>query len=261
MENWRDSLPEGMQANPTLAKYDTVDAAMQGLIDANSRLGRSITIPGEDADDADRTKFYDKLQTAAPNLTIHPDYGDEEHAAEFWKLAGVPADAKGYSTAEGFEGLPNDFIEGLRGTALAAGWTNKQFQATLAEYAKEFEATEQTNQQAMDDDAAVVKGKWGMAEDQKKGSVAALIEKFEDPDHKLGDLNAAAYLLLNNIVEAFTGKGPQVFNQPKGSDAMTPEEIETALTSVDRKLLKSVYGTERKSLLNRKVTLLKMRAA
>ncbi len=262
METWRDELPDDLKTDPTLAKYDTPEDAYKGLIEANGRLGRSITIPSEDAGDDDRDKFYEKLQAAAPNLTLHPDSANDEHAAEFWKMAGVPDDAKGYKPEEGFEGLPEDFVENIRGVAHAAGWTKKQFQATLGEYAKEYATQQEANEEASEADKAVIKTKWGLAEDQKKSSIQALIDKFQDPEHKLGDLNSAAYLLLDNIVAAFSGKGPQVFEQPSSGNGMTPGEIEDRLMEINERLTKEGYTMGKKqhnALLSKKMKLLEMR--
>ena len=233
------------------------------VVAAASKLGRSITIPGEDAGDESRAEFIKKLQAAAPNLTLHPDYADDEHAAEFWKMAGVPAEAKGYTVKEGFEGLPTEFVDNLRSVAAAAGWTKKQFRATLDEYAKEYEIQQETLTKTQTEDAGIVKSKWGLAEENKKKSIMALVSKFEDPDHKLGELNAAAYLMLDNIVSAFTGKGPQAFEQPVSNGEMTPGEIDDKIADIDTRLIKEGYtipAPKRKALLAKKMKLLEMRA-
>lgn len=264
MEKWQDNLPDEMKVNPTLAKYDTQEAAMQGLIEATGRLGRSITIPDEEADEETKGKFYEKVRASAPNLTIHPDFGDEENATEFWRMAGVPADKKGYVVVEGFEGLPKEYVDNIREVAATAGWTVKQFQATLKEFATEHANNTIASDEAAAADAAVVSGKWGAAEEQRKSGVAALIEQFQDPNNKLGELNAAAYLLLDNIVKAFSGKGPQAKFQPVGGDMLSPEEIEDKLSMYNNQLLKggrAMPRDEYKRIMNKKERLLKMRAA
>ena len=171
MAEWHDNLPDELKANATLAKYETPEAAYQGLIEANSRLGRSITIPSEDAGEDARTAYLTKLREAAPELTFHPDHADD-HGAEFWNMAGVPEDAKDYKPAEGFEGLPDDYVENLRATAKAAGWTNKQFQNTLVEFAREFGEQNTAIEEAQTADADIVTAKWGNAEADKKGAIA-----------------------------------------------------------------------------------------
>ena len=259
MENWRDELPDDLKTSTNLAKYDTLEDALRGGDAAAGRLGRSITIPGEDATDDERTRFTDKLQAHAPNLTIHPDHADEEHQAEFWKLAGVPGESKGYVAPEGFDGLPVEIVDNLREKAHAAGLTTKQFKAQLPAFEAEYQEQQEAHQTMMSEDAAVVSGAWGMAEESKKGAIAALISKFEDPNHKLGELNAAAYLLLDNIVKAFTGKGPQVFEQPNNSNALTPDEIDEKLHDINTALMKSGHGPQHKRLLLKKVKLLEMR--
>lgn len=263
MENWRDELPDELKTSTNLAKYDTLEDALRGGDEAASRLGRSITIPSEDAGEDARAEFITKLQAQAPNLTLHPDHADD-HGDEFWGLLGRPEEAKDYAPAEGFEGLPEDYIESLRGVAKEAGWTKKQFQATLTAFATEHAEQAQAVTEAQDADQAVVTGKWGNAEDGKKGAIAALVSKFEDPDHKLGDLNAAAYLMLDNIVKAFTGNGPQSFKAPADAGGMTPSEINDELSQIDDRLIKEGMKMPRpthKALMAKKTKLLQMRAA
>ena len=259
MENWRDELPDDLKTSTNLAKYDTLEDALRGGDAAAGRLGRSITIPGEDATDDERTRFTDKLQAHAPNLTIHPDHADEEHQAEFWKLAGVPGESKGYTAPKDYNGMPVEIVDNLREKAMAAGLTNKQFRAQLPAFEAEYKEQQEAHQEMMTEDAAVVSSAWGNAEESKKGAVAALIAKFEDPNHKLGELNSAAYLMLDNIVKAFTGNGPQVFEQTNNSNALTPDEIDEQLHQINIDLMSDHHGPKHGMLMKKKVKLLEMR--
>ena len=245
MENWRDNveLDDDLKTNPTLAKYETPEAALKGLVDANSRLGRSITIPSEEASEEQWAEYRQKLQQTAPNLTLHPEHADEEHAKEFWKLAGVPEKADEYQAPEGFDGLPDDYVANMREVAAAAGWTKKQFEKTLGELSKEYANQQQSFQEAKAADEAIVKKKFGLAKDQRLESIKAFAEQFADPDHPpawLSDtsmLTAGDILMMDKIIADYTGKGPQAFQQPTGGDVMTPDEIREKQSDIRTRLL------------------------
>ncbi|RKZ99939.1 MAG: hypothetical protein DRQ42_06645 [Gammaproteobacteria bacterium] len=259
MEKWQDELPDDLKANVNLSKYDSMEAALRGGIEAQSRIGRSIVVPNDDSDADEMKQYYDRLQqTANGKLVMHPDSAEGDHSAEFWSQLGVPEESKGYHTPEDMT-MQNEVVESVRDMAKKAGLTDKQFQAQIAilneqsvEQAAQFE-------QLRADDAAIVTSKFGLAEPARKTAIEALVSKFADPDHPLGELNAAAYLMLNNIVEAFTGKGPQVFNQPSGDTAMSPDEIDDEIAKIDKTLMKDGYGEGHKRLIRKKVKLLEMR--
>jgi len=250
MENWRDELPDELKTNPTLAKYETPEAAFKGLIDANGRLGRSITIPSEDAGQDAWDAYVEKVKTTAPNLTLHPDTAEGDHAKEFWKMAGVPDDPKGYATPEATE-LPPEFIENLRGVAGKAGWTVKQWKDTLSEYATEYANTTQLAQEQKAADQAIVSGKFGLAEKDKMENIKALAGQFADPDNPpawLDDpsrLTSGDILMLNNIVAGFSGKGPQAFTQPVDTNLPTPDEIRDEQNQIRERLRKEQYKMSR----------------
>jgi hypothetical protein len=51
-------------AQQALSKYETVEAALTGAVEAQKMLGKSIRIPGDDATDEDRAKFQERLAKA-----------------------------------------------------------------------------------------------------------------------------------------------------------------------------------------------------
>jgi len=237
MENWRDNLPDELKNSASLQKFKSESDLATSYIELERRSGRSLTIPGEDATDDAWDKYYSKAQESG-HLTVHPDHADGEHSAAFWSGLGVPEDTKGYTVKEGFDSLPDDYIENVRGVAKAAGWTKKQFRDTLDEFATEYAAQTEATETAINDDKGIVSGKWGMAEESKKSAISALVSKYQDPDHPLGELNSAAYLMLDNIVKDFTGKGPQSHGQPSGGDQYTPSELDEMISDITTKMVK-----------------------
>lgn len=251
MENWRDNYDDDIKTSTNLAKYGSVEDALRGADQLAGRLGRSITMITDDSSDDEKQEYYKKLQATAPNLTLRPDAGDEEHAKEFWKMAGVPDDAKGYTATEGFDGLPDDYQENLRKVAVAAGWTNKQYQDTLTAYATEYATLTTANEEARDADIAIVDGKFGLAKEQRMSGITALAEKFADPDNPpawLSDtslLTAGDILLLNNVAAAFQGKGPQATQLPAGGEQLSPDEISAKQSQLRTRLMDEQYTMPR----------------
>jgi len=260
MENWQDELPDDLKTNVNLTKYDSMEAALRGGIEAQSRIGRSIVVPNDDSDADEMKQYYERLQqTANGKLVAHPDAADGDNAAEFWTQLGVPDEAKGYQTPDDVT-MQSDVVESVRNMAKKAGLTNKQFQAQMALLEEQSVEQAEAFEQMKADDAAIVTAKFGMTEPARKTAIDALIAKFADPDHPLGELNASAYLLLDNIVKAFSGKGPQVFQQPAGDVGMSPDEIADEIAKIDKRLMNGGYGPDHKRLLNKKVKLLEMRS-
>ena len=261
MAEWHDSLPDDLKVSPVLAKYEEPEQAYKALIELNSRLGRSVVIPNDDSDADEMQAYYDKLaKTTQGKLIPHPDTADGEHADEFWKLLGKPEEAKGYEAPEGIS-LDTEVVDNVRNMALEAGLTKKQFQAQIKLLDAESANQTQTFEQMKADDEAIVKTKFGLAEPQKKLAIDALVNKFQDPEHPLGELNSAAYLMLDKIVEAFSGRGPQVFNQPSGDNNLpTPSEAAEKFAQNVTKLSKhNINPIERKRLLQEQVMLSKAR--
>jgi hypothetical protein len=264
MENWRDELPDDLKTSTNLAKYETLEAALRGSEEMSGRLGRSITIPSEDAGEDAWANYVEKLRKTAPNLILHPDHGDEDHAKDFWKMVGVPDEKTGYEPPADFEALPSDYVENMKSVAAAAGWTKKQFESTLNELGKEYTTQQQTMQEAKAAEDGIINGKFGLAKDQKLEGIKAFAEQFADPDHPpawLSDptmLSAGDILMMDKIVAGFTGKGPQAYQQPAGGDQKTPEEIVQQQTDIRTRLLDEQYTmprTEYKRLTLKLVTL------
>lgn len=253
MENWRDELdlPDTLKTSTNLAKYESLEAALQGGEEMAARLGRSITIPTEEASEDQMNEYYAKLRKNAPNLIIHPDHANDEQKAEFWRMAGVPDEAKDYAPPEDFEGLSDEYVENLRGIAATAGWTKKQFQTTLTELAKEFQTQQHTYEETKAADVAIVDQKLGIAKAEKMSGIKALAEQFADPDHPPAwlqnpdMLTAGDILMMNNIVSSFTGKGPQVFKQPVSKDTLTPDEIRQQQTDIRTRLINEQFSMPR----------------
>tara|TARA_R110002020_G_scaffold170207_2_gene359573 strand:- start:6750 stop:7559 length:810 start_codon:yes stop_codon:yes gene_type:complete len=159
--SWTDDLPEELREAPYLAKAESAEDALGKLVHAAKLQGTSIRIPGEDASDDDRAAFAAKL-SEVDGVTRLPTHDDIEGVMELVTKLGYPQEHTGYTLPdiEDFE-WPEAVGENMRKYAHTAGMTPGQFEA----FAKEWAATEQTNNmtsnQTTADMKAAVKTEWG----------------------------------------------------------------------------------------------------
>lgn len=234
MDNWRDELPDELKGNPTLEKYESPEAALKGFIDASARLGRSITIPDEDATDERRKEFAEKILRHAPMLTFKPE--DEE---SFWKMAGVPDDPEAYKPPEDAQlVLDEKAVDGVRELAKAANLTTKQFENLLTSVndaaAKQADRVQELAQR----DSQALEQQWGAAKAQNNEMVDALVEQFQHKDFPvLGELNTAGKLLVLNMGKAFM-QDPQAFSHnTSAAGGLTPSEAREKADEIRDKLI------------------------
>src|SRR5210317_1139444 len=99
--NWRESLPEDLRENKTLADVKDVGSLAQQFIDSQQMIGQSIRIPGPDAGEEAWKNFHSKLTDKVPTLIPTPDPDNEEVMSALYNRMGRPEDPEGYRHPEG----------------------------------------------------------------------------------------------------------------------------------------------------------------
>jgi hypothetical protein len=256
-----EGLDEDLVTDPSLNKYDGIPAALAGLKEANARLGSSIRIPGPEAGPEAHQSFYDKLVKSAPGLMVKPDPEDEEAMKGYLKTIGVPDSASGYSNPEGFDGLPDDVLQQVVDISVAGNLTLDQHHALLTKFKQLAESGQNSQEAAKAEDAAIVKGEWGLADEAKRGRITEMVKQFQHPDHPLGELNAAGWFLLDRIADNLSGKGPQSHEQPTDNAAVTPSEARERSAEILKRLTNENLPREKRTeLLQRHARYLEMAA-
>jgi hypothetical protein len=237
MENWQDNLGEDIKDNPTLQQYKTADDAFKGLIESRALRGRSVVTPNDDSNPEEMQKYFERLvETADGKLMIHPDHAnDEAYTAQYKKMLGIPVDVGGYGDVE-VEAMDAAVVDQVKAMAFDIGMSKKDTVALIAKLDAQQGEQSAAFEQLKTDDTALITTRFGNAEKQKKDAINQLIADNADPEHPLGELNAAAYILLDNIVAKFQGKGPQVFNQPTGDVRQTPGELKAKQAEIIDKM-------------------------
>lgn len=59
--SWMSSLPDDLKQNDVLSQFSTIGDAGKALVSLKGFEGKAITIPGENATDAERAEFFNKL--------------------------------------------------------------------------------------------------------------------------------------------------------------------------------------------------------
>lgn len=151
-QDWRAALPDAyevkdstgavkeklnLRADPTLAKYKSVEELARGHIEATKMIGAGFKVPGADAAPAERRAFYDKL--------------------------GVPKDAAGYADVKAPEGIvPEAFGAYLNNVALATGLTPQQVQASVNFLAEHNARVHQEQVQRWGEAQETLRKEWGL---------------------------------------------------------------------------------------------------
>lgn len=219
---WVATLPEDMRTNESLLKFKEHGQAglAQGYTQLQSKIGSMVSIPGENATDAERLEFNQKLGTPAK-----PE--DYEIPTE-----NMPADVK----------LSDPMIAAFRNEAMRLGITKTQFAGLVrfqaTQVGEQQKALDTSTQAARDEGVATIKGEWGQAYDEKLQLAQTAAAKFGGDafkqflnDSGLGDnphflRTFAAIGKAMSEHELMGGGGGQTFK-------MSPAEAKAAIQAFD----------------------------
>ena len=184
-----------------------------------SRMGRSITIPGEDASDEDRQSFKQRLRDKVTGLVELPAEGDSEGWGEFYKQLGRPDQIEDYTvTQEIVENVPTDVLKGYAEAALKANIPRDNFKAFMEQVAQEHQVAEQQQQKAYEEDMTALKGEWGLAFDERVTAAKGILDKFfPGAELDMTDLNSNLVKGLHAISQSLGGESPQIAQQSNGA--------------------------------------------
>jgi len=128
--DFKSHLSEDLRNDSTIADIKDLDSLVKSYKSAQTMIGASVRIPGEDASDEQRAEFYSKLENV-PGVTRLPNPDNAEEVAAFRQKMGAPSDASSYDLGLP-EGMEVAGYEHLVEAAAKAGVTNDQLKV-LAE--------------------------------------------------------------------------------------------------------------------------------
>ncbi len=230
-EDWRSSLPEDIRGAKAFDSVKDIASLGKQFLDAQSHIGNSIRIPGEEAGQEAIDAFHQKLMNKT-DLMVKPT--TPEDYQKVFQSMGMPEDGKGYTVPEGTEGN----YDHLRDMALNANMTNKQFESLVQSVAQLDAVALESQQTQQAESRSVVEKEWGAAFDQNSSKAIALLEATGAPNSvielaKAGNIDGDSLRWFHSLSQKMSvGEGPQAVEDVGGNQAITPAEASAQLTEI-----------------------------
>ncbi len=230
-EDWRSSLPEDIRGAKAFDSVKDVSSLAKQFLDAQSHIGNSIRIPGEDAGQEAIDAFNQKLMNKT-NLMQKPE--TPEDYDNVFKSMGKPDDGSGYVMPEGVEGS----YDHLRDLAINANMTNKQFESLVGSVAKLDAAAMETQKAQQQESLDGVKKEWGAAFDRNTSQAVAALEATGAPESvielaKTGNVDGQTLKWFHALSQKIGGgEGSNAVADNGGNQVMTPAEASAQLTEI-----------------------------
>lgn len=269
--NWRDTLPDEIKGDASLANFENIGQLAQGFLDAKTYQGASIKIPGEDAGEEDRKAFNSKLLDKVPGLMHKPDLENQEQAVEFYRSIGMPELAEGYKlpefeVPEGIE-IQSDKAEGFRQIAHKHGLTAAQFKGIMGDIFAQDVVVAQAGIDGSKANLAAVKEKFGMAHDDNMGKINTMMAKTGAPESliegvKNGLVGVETISWLYQMGKQMGGEGfnfDDIGDRDPKAARMTPEEARSAIDEINNNKDHAYWkgtGEEKKRATDRMIQLM-----
>lgn len=238
--DWREAIPAEYRDAPALKDVKDIGSLAKQFVDQTRYLGNAIRIPGEDAGATGRAEFLQKIQRHAPELIRRPDLSDEQAAAEFWEMAGVPKDPAGYDIEEGLT-VPEDRLERARAVAKKLGITKRAFNQFMKDQIAAEAAQAEETQRLAAEDFKGLSQEWGAATEARIADVKKFAEVMQLPESfrsalAEGKVGSDWMKAIHGIIQQFggLGEGKQVAFQPGGAIPDSPDEIQAKIREIER---------------------------
>jgi len=228
--DWRASLPEDIRSSKVFDSVADVNSLAKQFMDAQSHIGNSIRVPGEDASQEAIDTFHAKLMSKT-DLMIKPQTSEDYQ--KVFESMGKPVDGKGYVNPEGVEGYDN-----LRELALNANMTNKQFESMVSSVAQMDATAVEASTAKQKESRGVIEKEWGAAFDQNSSQAIALLEATGAPESlvalaKSGDIDGDSLKWFHALSQKLSGgEGSTAVNDIGGNQIMTPSEADAQLGEI-----------------------------
>lgn len=191
-------LPESYREDPMLKDFKSMDDLVKSFKSAQSMIGNSIRIPGEDASQELRDEFYEKLQKV-DGVAKLPNLENKEEVDAFLGKLGInkPESASQYT----FD-IDGPAKEVLQNFAHKNGLTQEQATAVM-EFQSSLYEQEMQSMQSMG--AETLKKEWGSDMDNRiKGAEVVEKKLFEKYPEAMEALANSPHIHNPAIVAAFS---------------------------------------------------------
>jgi hypothetical protein len=214
-ENWKDSLPEDLKADPSLSSIMDIQSLAKSYVHGQKMIGRDkIIIPDKFATDEDWSKVYQKL--------------------------GLPDSPDKYEF-KAPEGMDEDFVKGFKELAVKNGilprQADKLFEFYNSHVEKVISTNEIENKKFYEESVNGLKKEWGQAYERKLQAASGLFNQIADEDSKkvfnesgIGN-NPVVIKMFAKLAEQM-GEDKFVNANNIGSMGLTPSEAQQKINEI-----------------------------
>lgn len=265
-ESWKSSLPEEMQASPTLKDVESVESLAKQFIDQSSYLGNAIRVPGEDASSEDLQAFRQKLIDKRTGLMEIPNLEDEDAMQAVYNSLGRPETPDDYGVPE-VEGadIDENKLKAISEVAHQAGISRRQFDKLVKTVLEGDAQLVNSQKQARDDGIKALKEEWGDAYDGKLAKASKVAELTNAPSKlveaiKANQVDAETLRWLDGVAESLGGEKSEMVKQAgSGDGTITPFEARERADEIFNKMMELPFGDPRyDQLMNKRLEYMKI---
>jgi len=215
-ENWKDSLPEDLKADPSLSSIMDIQSLAKSYVHGQKMIGKDkIIIPDKFATDEDWNKVYQKL--------------------------GLPETVDKYELKASTENMDQEFVKGFKDIAVKNGILPRQADKLFEFYSSHVEKVisdnETENKRIFEESVNGLKKEWGQGYERKLQAASGLFNQIADEDSK--KIFADSGLGNNPVVIKMFAKLAEQMGEDKfvnannmGSMGFTPAEAQQKINEI-----------------------------
>jgi len=261
-QDWRASLPEAAQGWSEVQQAKDINGLMDYYGHMRTRMGRSISIPPENATQEEWQSFNAKLMDKVPDLVRKPNLEDDASFQDFYKSLGMPEDRDGYALPEDVQiDISND-IDWLRDMAHESGLSNKQFQTLVNGMVQNHIKNIDSQEADLNASQSALRNEWGFAFDERNQAVKNFAEMTGAPEQLMeaintGKLSGDVVKWMHGVVKQVSGEGKPLPDMHNAQPALDPYEMEAKANDMYQRMMNlPTHSPEYQRLMEQRVQLM-----
>ncbi len=235
----RGTLPEDLREEPVIKNTKDLVGLAKQLVDSQKMLGNSIRIPGKDAGDEDRQKFYERLQEVPGVAKIPEEVKSLDDVKPVLQKLGAPEKPDDYQIQppESLE-VPDEFLGSLKGTLHEIGATQHQAQRFAEKVFEDLSARTEAVRAAVEGHREELRKTFGQKTDEVLQQSAAVLKELggDELDAVLKQAGLDSHpAVVKAAAEIAKRLGESGITPPPGSGgsgALTPAEAQAQINEI-----------------------------
>lgn len=237
---WHGRMPDEIAALDDVQNSKDEASFWDQYKNMRSRMGNSLSIPGEDASGEVRQKFLDKIRQKVPDLILRPG-DDPESQQAFYSMIGRPESADKYKMPdldipEGVS-MSDDIGKNAAAIAHKYGLTQKQFEGVIGEMLGAEIQSAAAGVAQQKEGMTKLANEWGYAFDvnskravmaaEKTGAPESLIEMMND-----GTASAEMVRYFHGLAKVIGSEPNEITSGNKHGNAIDPLTAEEKISEI-----------------------------